>query len=170
MFTLSRAVLPRVRSGSHTGWACVRWFASGKTVKVLFGSQTGTAQGFAKSLVREGKKLNMGATLKLVDLDSYEPEALAEEDLVVLITATYGQGEPTDNAKKFAQWLLDNRRQPHMLKSLRYAVRVRVRVRASHARMLIVVSLCMPCSCLGWARKRRTPSATRRGAGGWTPG
>lgn len=43
----------------------------------------------------------------VADLEEYSgPEQLAEEKLVFFMVATYGDGEPTDNAADFYGWLL----------------------------------------------------------------
>ena len=41
------------------------------------------------------------------DLEEYSgPDQLADEKLVFFMVATYGDGEPTDNAADFYGWLL----------------------------------------------------------------
>ncbi|KPA85379.1 putative p450 reductase [Leptomonas pyrrhocoris] len=77
-----------------------------KEVLVLFGSQTGTAELFAKTLTREGAK--MGVPIKICDVESYESFNLEYERLVILICATYGEGEPTDTMKDFHDWMFDD--------------------------------------------------------------
>lgn len=79
--------------------------ADNKEVLVLFGSQTGTAELFAKTLTREGAKL--GVPIKMCDVESYENFNLEYERLVILICATYGEGEPTDTMKDFHDWMMD---------------------------------------------------------------
>ena len=72
---------------------------------VFFGSQTGTAEECAGTLVEEGKKRGFDA--KSVDLEDFEPEMLTEnvKGLHVFCLATYGEGDPTDNAISFFKWL-----------------------------------------------------------------
>ena len=41
----------------------------------------------------------------MVDLEDFSPEELAKGGLSVFLMATYGEGEPTDNAAKFYRWL-----------------------------------------------------------------
>ncbi|KAF5832213.1 hypothetical protein DUNSADRAFT_11970 [Dunaliella salina] len=78
-----------------------------KRVRVLFGTQTGTAERFAKHIGGELKKHHGESTsVDVIDLESYSAERqLAREKLVVLCVATYGDGEPTDNAADFFSWL-----------------------------------------------------------------
>lgn len=41
------------------------------------------------------------------DLEDFSPEALKSQALTILLLATYGEGDPTDNAMAFAKWLKD---------------------------------------------------------------
>lgn len=66
-------------------------------VTVLFGSQTGTAEALAKRTVREATK--RGFTATVLDMAKADPAKLAALDTVLVITSTYGEGEPPDNAK-----------------------------------------------------------------------
>lgn len=79
--------------------------AAASTVKpltplaVLFGSQTGTAEKLAKRIAKEAGQRGFAPTVH--DLAKYPPSQLAAEPAVLLITSTYGDGEPPDNAKAF---------------------------------------------------------------------
>lgn len=75
----------------------------GGKLSIFFGSQTGTAEGFARTLMEEGKEAGFDA--KTVDLEEFDPDTLADSNLAIFLMATYGEGEPTDNAAKFARWL-----------------------------------------------------------------
>lgn len=74
---------------------------------VLYGTQTNTAEGFARKIATEVKRVFAGELdAEAVDLEDYEEEEkLQEERLVVLCVATYGDGEPTTNAERFVSWL-----------------------------------------------------------------
>eukprot|EP00744_Colponema_vietnamica_P005156 GILI01007579.1.p1 GENE.GILI01007579.1~~GILI01007579.1.p1 ORF type:complete len:640 (-),score=167.06 GILI01007579.1:308-2227(-) len=81
---------------------------SGPTVLILFGSQTGTAEMFAKTLHREAGLL--GVPSKLQDIEDFAPHQLEDEAMVIFVLATYGEGEPTDSAKSFHDYLMDDSR------------------------------------------------------------
>lgn len=79
-------------------------------VRLLYGTQTGTAERFSKLLAKElGKKYSSeGTHVDVVDIENYSgPDRLVTEKgrLVVFCMATYGDGEPTDNANEFYSWL-----------------------------------------------------------------
>ncbi|KAG6617378.1 putative NADPH-cytochrome P450 reductase [Phytophthora cinnamomi] len=78
----------------------------GGRVAILFGSQTGTAEGFAEVLKKEGRKA--GFQTHAVDLEDYDAaQQLPHERLVIFVMATYGEGDPTDNAVDFVDFLKD---------------------------------------------------------------
>ena len=82
-------------------------------VTLLFGTQTGTAERFAKQLKAELLAVsNGGSDAPQVDVDVVDCEEfdaskrLAAQGLVLFLVATYGDGEPTDNAADLYNWLL----------------------------------------------------------------
>ncbi|CAD2218915.1 Flavodoxin/FAD binding domain/Oxidoreductase NAD-binding domain containing protein, putative [Angomonas deanei] len=77
-----------------------------KEVVVLFGSQTGTAEMFAKTLAREAVKL--GVPAQACDVEFYDVNKLEDESLAIMVCATYGEGEPTDSMKNFHDWIMDD--------------------------------------------------------------
>jgi sulfite reductase (NADPH) flavoprotein alpha-component len=77
--------------------------APAKPLAVLFGSQTGTAEGLAKKVSKEAEK--HGFKPKLVDMAKYETVDLTKEENVLVITSTYGDGDPPDNAQAFWNYL-----------------------------------------------------------------
>lgn len=66
---------------------------------VLFGSQTGTAEKLARRIAREAGRRGFAPTVH--DLAKFSPAQLAAEPAVLLVTSTYGDGEPPDNARAF---------------------------------------------------------------------
>jgi len=75
-------------------------------VTVLYGSQTGTAEGLAKKLVKTLKKGNFETELH--DMATYDRSRLAGEKNLLIITSTYGDGEPPDSAAELHGWLMSD--------------------------------------------------------------
>ena len=96
---------------SSTGKACATQRHSvddGRDViRVLYGTQTGTAEKFAKQLATQlSERYGEGVAFKAVDIDTYDHASrLGSERLLIYLVATYGDGEPTDNAVEFHTWL-----------------------------------------------------------------
>ncbi len=67
-------------------------------VTILVGSQTGNSEGLAKKLAKAMAKMNFAPTV--IDMGSYDKAQLAQEQNVLIITSTYGDGEPPDNAEE----------------------------------------------------------------------
>lgn len=83
-----------------------------KKVTVLFGTQTGNGESFAQTIAAEGKvRYNDKVVFETVDLDKYAEEdceyeeKLSKEKFTIFTLATYGDGEPTDNADRFYKWI-----------------------------------------------------------------
>ena len=85
---------------------------------VCFGSQTGTAEGLAKRIAREASKRGFAPTLH--DLASVSPASLSGESSLLVVTSTYGDGEPPDNAK--ALWKALSAADAPRLERLRFSV------------------------------------------------
>jgi sulfite reductase (NADPH) flavoprotein alpha-component len=69
-----------------------------RPLTILFGSQTGTAEGLAKRAAKAAGQRGFAATV--IDAASYTPAQLGQEKNLLLITSTFGEGEPPDNAKQ----------------------------------------------------------------------
>src|SRR5262249_37154498 len=70
---------------------------------ILFGSQTGNAENLAKRAAKEAGK--RGIAPPAHDLAAYPPEQLPSEARLLVISSTYGDGDPPDNAKSFWTFL-----------------------------------------------------------------
>lgn len=74
---------------------------------VFYGSQTGTAEDYASRLAKEGKS-RFGLETMVADLEDYDFEnldTLPDDKIVMFVLATYGEGEPTDNAVDFYEFI-----------------------------------------------------------------
>jgi sulfite reductase (NADPH) flavoprotein alpha-component len=87
-------------------------------LNVLFGSQSGNAESIAKRLAKEAKKQGYDATI--APLEKATPVALAQEKCALVITSTWGEGDPPDKAVAFWEQL----KEAHdlSLSSLSYSV------------------------------------------------
>ncbi|CAK9031031.1 NADPH--cytochrome P450 reductase 3 (CPR) (P450R) [Durusdinium trenchii] len=87
---------------------------------IYFGSQMGTAEGFARELEEEASKFDIEATV--VDMEDFDPDTFLEHKAVVMVMATYGEGDPTDNAVEFYKWIHEDGREEGCLKGMSFAV------------------------------------------------
>jgi len=87
---------------------------------IYFGSQSGTAEGFAKEIEEEAAGHDISATV--VDMEDFEVEVFEQHKNVILVVATYGEGDPPDNAMEFFKWLQDDALEPDVLKGCNYSV------------------------------------------------
>lgn len=70
----------------------------------FYGSQTGTAEDFSTQLEEDGTE--RGFECEAIDLEDFEEDQLDDCDVAVFLLATYGEGDPTDNAAEFVDdWL-----------------------------------------------------------------
>ena len=91
---------------------------TGEPLLILFGSQTGTAEGLAKKLAREAPA--RGYVPRLLALNDYAQVNLPTVSRAVIISSTWGDGEPPDNAVAFWNWLKADT--SPRLEQLQYAV------------------------------------------------
>lgn len=92
-----------------------------KNTLLLFGSQTGTAEDYCNKMSRE-LSARFGLKTMVADFADYDWDNfgdIKEDVLVFFIMATYGEGEPTDNAIEFVDFL-DN--EADTLSTLRFTV------------------------------------------------
>ena len=78
---------------------------SGKTISLLFASQTGTAESWAKKFAKRLKTQGMAA--RALELQSVKPADLAQESVVLVLASTYGEGDPPDSCAGFMGELAD---------------------------------------------------------------
>lgn len=76
-----------------------------KPLAVLYGSQTGTAEGLARRVCKAAAQ--KGFAPVVYEMAHYPREQLSRAKNLALLTSTYGDGEPPDNAKAFWDYLND---------------------------------------------------------------
>ncbi len=89
-----------------------------KPLLVLFGSQTGTAEGLARRIAAEAGRGGFAPRV----LEAAEAVAIdwSKESTLLVVTSTYGDGDMPDNARAFWDWLQTDAAKS--LGHLRYAV------------------------------------------------
>ncbi len=92
--------------------------SGGMPITILWGSQTGNAEGLGKKIAKLLSAKGHSPTLK--SMADVSPADLSEITHLVIITSTYGDGEPPDNAAVFHAALLGA--DAPSLASLRYSV------------------------------------------------
>lgn len=89
-----------------------------KEVTILYGSQTGNAQGLAE---KAGKTLEgRGFKATVLSMSDFKPNNLKKVQNLLIIVSTHGEGDPPDNALSFHEFL-HGRRAPKV-DGLRYSV------------------------------------------------
>ncbi|HWO95797.1 MAG TPA: assimilatory sulfite reductase (NADPH) flavoprotein subunit [Bacillus sp. (in: firmicutes)] len=85
--------------------------AVSKEVTVLYGSQTGTAQGLAE---KAGKTLQeRGFQVSVSSMSDFKPNNLKKVQNLLIVVSTHGEGDPPDNALSFHEFL-HGRRAPKL--------------------------------------------------------
>lgn len=99
-----------------------------KRLVIFYGSQTGTAEEYAIRIAKEAKT-KFGLASLVCDPEEYDFENLdqiPEGSAAIFVVATYGEGEPTDNAVQLVQNLTDESFEfsngAHKLDGLKYVV------------------------------------------------
>ncbi|KAF7296471.1 NADPH--cytochrome P450 reductase [Mycena chlorophos] len=99
-----------------------------KRLVIFYGSQTGTAEEYAIRIAKEAKS-KFGLASLVCDPEEYDFENLdqvPDDCAVFFVMATYGEGEPTDNAVTLMQNLTDESFEfsngSHRLDGLKYVV------------------------------------------------
>ena len=96
--------------------------ASAATVKaslaILYGSQTGTTEQLAKKLAKEAGQ--RGYEPRLLEMSAFDKIDLKQEKRLLILTSTWGDGDPPDNALAF--WNHLNSDQAPRLEHLEFSV------------------------------------------------
>ena len=104
------------------------WPYQKKRLVIFYGSQTGTAEEYAIRLAKEAKS-KFGLASLVCDPEEYDFDNLDQipsDCAVFFVMATYGEGEPTDNAVQLMQNLGDKSFEfsngEHKLPGLKYVI------------------------------------------------
>jgi len=92
--------------------------AATRTLTILFGSETGNSEHLAKALAAKIEAL--GRAVTLTDMGDYKMRRLKDEQDLLLISSTHGEGDPPQAAADFFEFL-EGRKAPR-LGHLRFSV------------------------------------------------
>ncbi|KAL3867553.1 hypothetical protein ACJMK2_040440 [Sinanodonta woodiana] len=71
---------------------------------ILYATETGKSEGFAKTLCQIFKH---AFNAKVLSMDEYDCFDLEHESLLLIVTSTFGNGDPPENGQAFAKTLLE---------------------------------------------------------------
>ncbi len=74
---------------------------------ILYGSQTGNAKAVATKVKVTAEQ--QGIAAKLTDTASYKTTQLAKEKYLLIVTSTYGEGEPPESAVAFHKFFVQQK-------------------------------------------------------------
>ncbi|CAH0477132.1 unnamed protein product [Peronospora belbahrii] len=80
------------------------------TVRILYGTQTGTSKAMAEKLEKTLFALNIAGfhfQTSVVSMKDYDQDNLEQEDIVVAILSTWTHGKPPKDARVFCNWITD---------------------------------------------------------------
>lgn len=103
---------------SATGSSVATSSLSTEPLLILYGSQSGNAEGFAKKIGKEAS--GKGFAPRVHELDHATKLDLTMESRLLIVTSTWGEGEMPDNAKAF--WNLITHEAAPKLPQLQYSV------------------------------------------------
>ena len=91
-------------------------------ISILYGTETGNSEYLSDLLSQAFDDHSLDN--QIFDLGDYEVEQVQNEQTIVIITSTYGNGEPPSNAQEFYEYLENLLNQGHTqaLQNLRFAV------------------------------------------------
>ncbi|XP_004489118.1 NADPH-dependent diflavin oxidoreductase 1 isoform X1 [Cicer arietinum] len=87
---------------------------------ILYATQTGNALDAAERLAREAER--RVCPINLISLHQYDPSLLPQEEAVIFVVSTTGQGDTPDAMKVFWRFLLQRNLSRDWLKGVLYAV------------------------------------------------
>jgi len=91
---------------------------AGHTLTIWYGSETGNSRGVAERLADAAREI--GYAVELASLADVPPRRIGKVDLLMLVVATHGEGDPPEGTEAFFEYLASDR--APQLDALRYAV------------------------------------------------
>ncbi|KAI9286842.1 NADPH-dependent diflavin oxidoreductase 1 [Umbelopsis sp. AD052] len=91
-----------------------------RKILILYGSETGCAQDTAERIGRQSRRRHFKT--RVIAMDEYERAQLVEEQLVIFVCSTTGQGDEPTNMKRFWKFLLRKNLPPNILSQMEYTV------------------------------------------------
>lgn len=79
--------------------------AAVKHVVILYGSETGTAEGIARAVQRQ-IQADHGLCVQCVEMDRYAEVDISQPGIYIMVISNTGDGDPPENALKLWRWLL----------------------------------------------------------------
>ncbi|KAK7899728.1 hypothetical protein LTR67_003473 [Exophiala xenobiotica] len=126
-FERPQAAIASLAAGSRSTRNIAEKLAeTGKQAVIFWGSQSGTAEGFAHRLARDCHG-RLKLEVLVADVSDYDHQTLAElstSQFAIFIMSTYGEGDPSDNSTSFLSWLKSASASPPevvSLQNLRFA-------------------------------------------------
>ncbi|WP_368863216.1 assimilatory sulfite reductase (NADPH) flavoprotein subunit [Staphylococcus hominis] len=89
-----------------------------RAITLLYGSETGNAQGLAE--IFEERLSNIGHNVTLKAMDEFKPKSLKNVEDLFIITSTQGEGDPPDNAAELHEFI--HGRKAPKLEGVRFSV------------------------------------------------
>jgi sulfite reductase (NADPH) flavoprotein alpha-component len=92
--------------------------APAQTLTIWYGTETGNSRGVAQRLAESARE--RGWQVDLAGLDEIQPRRIAKTQVLVLVVATHGEGDPPETAEAFHKFIFSDR--APSLDELKYAV------------------------------------------------
>ena len=89
-----------------------------RSLEVLFGSQSGNAEGLASKIAKIAKSYGLQGSVH--DMDGFDFNSLSSKKRVIIVCSTWGEGEQPDNAEEL--WKFANSDAATRLESTHFAV------------------------------------------------
>ncbi|GLP95661.1 assimilatory sulfite reductase (NADPH) flavoprotein subunit [Paraferrimonas sedimenticola] len=92
--------------------------AASATLTILYGSQTGNAKKLAQQAAAAAQA--QGMAVQVTSMGDYNPRSLKQEQALLLLVSTHGEGDPPDDAIAFHRFIMGKR--APKLENLNYSV------------------------------------------------